>query len=136
MNYTFFIQPTKGGTESSLQDQPYKFILLPDHSRVSIPDEDFQRLIRLNSVQTFLNLELSDKIRPNFKGSYVKLGTRIYPLIVVATEKDGAFRIPFGPGKEGLEEMKRTFREIQIAFKRFENRRLAQLQNASTIRLG
>jgi len=136
MNYTFFIQQTKRDNSSKVPSDKYRFMLLPDNSRVSIPPEDYKRLMTINSIQTFLNLELSDKNRPSFKGSYIKVGTKIYPLIVVTTDKDGAFRVPFGPGQSGLEDMKRTFREIQIAFKRFDNRRMAQLQSNSAPRIG
>ena len=128
MNYQFFIQ----GTDNGQPDPEFRFIMVLDTSdRDSLAQTSIQALITRHQMHTCVNIPFryKDGYTMRFKTAYADMDGEPHPVLVILTNKYGAFRLPFPAGEEGFRLYRKTYKEVKLRLMEHRNRTLKRLSS-------
>lgn len=128
MNYQFFIQ----GADSGEANQEFRFIMVLDtNDRESLAQSAIQAMITRHQMHTCVNIPFRyrDGYTMRFKTSFADMDGEPHPVLVILTNKYGAFRLPFPPGEEGYRLFQKTYKEVKLRLIAHRNRHLKRLSS-------
>lgn len=125
MEYSFFIQKTRGPSGEFVDT----FIMLPASNARAQSQSAVQNLVTKHRMHTCVNLPIQGTSL-RFKGGHARMDGKVHPVLIILSTRDGAFRLPFEAGQEGVAALKKTYSGIQLAFQKLRNERLAKVGQA------
>jgi len=131
MQYQFFIQ----GNGTGSTDDEYRFIMVLDTSnRDSMAQSNLQALITRHQMHTCVNIPFRyhDGHTMKFKVTYADMDGEPHPVLVILTNRHGAFRLPFPAGVEGYRLFQKTYRDVKMRLIAHRNRHLSRIEQDTT----